>query len=164
MLLWTYLCLSFDEYTYASSVSSKKCVRFVSVETAKMFSQVFVPILTPTSSVWVLIVPHPHEILDIVSFLFLNIPLKMGWYSTVILIYIPLIIKRGEHLFICLLITWRSFEKGQFKYFVHFFYWIIYLSSYWIVVFFTYSEYESFERDIFCKYLLQLCGLPFLPS
>lgn len=45
----TCVCLLIN--THAFSVSSKKCVRFVSVETAKMFSQVFVPILTPTSSV-----------------------------------------------------------------------------------------------------------------
>lgn len=45
-------------------------VCLASVETAKLFSKIVVPILTPTISAGVLIGPQPHQILGIVSFFF----------------------------------------------------------------------------------------------
>lgn len=45
-------------------------VCFASVETAKLFSKIVVPILTPTSSVGVLIVPYLHQILVLSLFPF----------------------------------------------------------------------------------------------
>lgn len=64
------------------------------------------------------IAPHPHSHL----FLFFIMAMLMGvqWYLTVVLMWISLMIRDVERLFMCLLANCVSLEKCLFKTFDHF--------------------------------------------
>ena len=85
-----------------------------------MFSRVVVPIYIPTNSVEGFPFLHTLSSTLFIDFSMMAIQSGMRWYITAILIFISLIIRDVEHLFMCLLAScMSSLMKCLFRSFAH---------------------------------------------
>ena len=97
--------------------------------------------------------PHPLQHLLFVVFLIIVILTSLRWYLTVVFIWIFLMIRHVEHLFIWLFVCMSSLEKCLYRTSAHFFNWVVCFFDGELYKLYIFLDIKPL-LNIVCKYLL----------
>ena len=141
-----YLCISVGYISWSGTAKSWEMLMFRFDRYCQIISRAVRLTQTPTSNVW------KFQLLYILVKMFFILAILVGIYLTIIAICISLMISEVGHLFICLLVIWKSsLVRCLLKLCAHF---STELTISFLLIFRCFLDIV----DPSCKYLLPLCG------